>query len=328
MLPELGARSDHPVAVPQGSLDLNHLSHEAIVRYHVFAIDKTLGRPYLAMEFVDGMSLVDMFKRGPMDPDDARRLLVRLASGLAVAHEAGVIHRDLSPDNIVLPGGRVDRAKIIDFGIARSTGVGGETLLGGSFAGKYNFVSPEQLGMAGGQVTERSDIYSLGLVLAAVLRGKTIDMTGSQVDVIEKRRSVPDLTGIDPRMRPVLEAMLQPDPRNRPASMMEIVEGLRDLEPSRTRSAWEDAPAATLSPQQPAPQTAPPFATAGAPILDDGWPPATSRTPAPWRSPRKTPRRRPHRSSPAHRRCRMSVRRRRRWTLRARANPAGSAFLS
>ena len=54
---------------------LNHLSHEAIVRYHVFAIDQAIGRPYLAMEFVDGLSLVDMFERGPMDPENARKLL-------------------------------------------------------------------------------------------------------------------------------------------------------------------------------------------------------------------------------------------------------------
>ena len=54
---------------------LNHLSHEAIVRYHVFAIDQALGRPYLAMEFVDGMSLADMFARGPMPAEDARTLL-------------------------------------------------------------------------------------------------------------------------------------------------------------------------------------------------------------------------------------------------------------
>ena len=150
---------------------LNHLSHEAIVRYHVFAIDQALGRPYLAMEFVDGVALADMMAQGPMPPADARTLLYRVASGLAAAHEAGVIHRDLSPDNIILPGGKVGRAKIIDFGIARSANVGGETLLGGVFAGKYNFVSPEQLGMYGGEVTGRSDIYSLGLVMAAALRG-------------------------------------------------------------------------------------------------------------------------------------------------------------
>lgn len=220
---------------------LNHLFHEAIVRYHVFAIDQAIGRPYLAMEFVDGLSLVDMFSHGPMAPAEARILLARLASGLAAAHEAGIIHRDLSPDNIILPGGKVERAKIIDFGIARSATVGGETLLGGVFAGKYNFVSPEQLGMFGGEVTEQSDIYSLGLVMAAALRGAPLDMSGSQVEVIEKRRVVPDLAMIDQSLRSVLEAMLQPDPHNRPKDMTELGglvastrEPKRTLEPTVT----------------------------------------------------------------------------------------------
>ena len=233
---------------------LNHLSHAAIVRYHVFAIDQAIGRPYLAMEFVDGLSLVDMFPQGPMAPADARALLARLASGLAAAHEAGIIHRDLSPDNIILPGGKVGRAKIIDFGIARSATVGGETLLGGVFAGKYNFVSPEQLGMFGAEVTEQSDIYSLGLVMAAALRGAPLDMSGSQVEVIEKRRVVPDLSAIDASLRPILEAMLQPDPRNRPRDMAELGELVapareprRTLEPTVTNPVPPVAPTVRIS---------------------------------------------------------------------------------
>jgi filamentous hemagglutinin family protein len=202
---------------------LNHLSHDAIVRYHVFTIDAGIGRPYLAMEFVNGLSLFDIMRSGPMPADVVGRLCHRLASGLNAAHEAGTVHRDLSPDNIILPGGNVDRAKIIDFGIARSANVGGETLIGGRFAGKYNYVSPEQLGLFGGEVTEQSDIYSLGLVLAAALRGKPLEMSGSQFEVVEKRRSVPDLTGIDDSLRPIIETMLQPDPTDRPASMADIV---------------------------------------------------------------------------------------------------------
>ena len=207
---------------------LNHLSHDAVVRYHVFTIDPGIGRPYLAMEFVDGPSLFDIIRLGAMPLPDVRRLCHRLASGLSAVHQAGAIHRDLSPDNIILPGGRVERAKIIDFGIARSATVGGETLIGGKFAGKYNYVSPEQLGLYGGEVSEQSDIYSLGLVLAAALRGKPLDMSGSQFEVIEKRRTVPDLSDIDPDFRDVLEAMLQPDPRDRPASMAEIARATRD----------------------------------------------------------------------------------------------------
>ncbi|RWN25895.1 MAG: serine/threonine protein kinase [Mesorhizobium sp.] len=201
---------------------LNHLSHDAVVRYHVFTIDPGIGRPYLAMEFVDGESLYDIMRRGPMPTDEVRKLCHRLASGLSAVHQAGAIHRDLSPDNIILPGCRVDRAKIIDFGIARSATVGGETLIGGKFAGKYNYVSPEQLGLYSGDVSEQSDIYSLGLVLAAALRGKPIDMSGSQFEIIEKRRAVPDLSDIDDDFRDIVEAMLQPDPRDRPVSMADI----------------------------------------------------------------------------------------------------------
>ena len=210
------------------ALILNHLSHEAIVRYHVFTIDPGIRRPYLAMEFVDGKSLFDVMRHGAMPTADVRKLCHRIASGLSAAHEAGTVHRDLSPDNIILPEGKVECAKIIDFGIARSGKVGGETLIGGRFAGKYNYVSPEQLGLYGGEVSKQSDIYSLGLVLAAVLRGKPLDMGGSQFEVVEKRRSVPDLSGIDDDFRPMIEAMLQPDPRNRPASMADIARATRD----------------------------------------------------------------------------------------------------
>ncbi|SJM32550.1 serine/threonine-protein kinase [Mesorhizobium delmotii] len=207
---------------------LNHLSHDAVVRYHVFTIDPGIGRPYLAMEFVDGQSLFDIMRRGPMPTEDVRKLCHRLASGLSAVHQAGAIHRDLSPDNIILPGGRVERAKIIDFGIARSATVGGETLIGGKFAGKYNYVSPEQLGLYSGEVSEQSDIYSLGLVLAAALRGKPIDMGGSQFEIVEKRRTVPDLSEIDGDFRGIVEAMLQPDPQDRPISMADIAKVTRD----------------------------------------------------------------------------------------------------
>ncbi|RUU48152.1 serine/threonine protein kinase, partial [Mesorhizobium sp. M6A.T.Ca.TU.002.02.2.1] len=222
---------------------LNHLSHDAVVRYHVFTIDPGIGRPYLAMEFVDGQSLFDVMRRGPMPTEDVRKLCHRLASGLSAVHQAGAIHRDLSPDNIILLGGRVERAKIIDFGIARSATVGGETLIGGKFAGKYNYVSPEQLGLYSGDVSEQSDIYSLGLVLAAALRGKPIDMGGSQFEIVEKRRTVPDLSDIDADFRGIVEAMLQPDPQDRPISMADIARMTRD------DTGEETTPPASITPR-------------------------------------------------------------------------------
>ncbi len=215
---------------------LNHLNHEAIVRYYVFSIDPVLSRPYLAMEYVDGPSLAAHVKTVPLAASDFMPLLRRLADGLHRAHGAGVIHRDMSPDNVILPDGLVQNAKIIDFGIARSANVGGETLLGGSFAGKYNFVSPEQLGLYGGEVTPKSDIYSLALVMAAAMRGRPLEMSGTQVDIIEKRRSVPDLSGIPKQFHPVLSAMLMPDPAKRPADMAAIRDW-PDTQPSSKSSS-------------------------------------------------------------------------------------------
>ena len=95
-------------------------------------------------------------------------------------------------------------AKVIDFGIARSLKRTEATIIGGGFAGKYNYASPEQFGLAGGEVTFKSDIYSFGLVLAAALRGRPIDMSGSEVEAIAKRSVVPDLSDIDQAIRPLI----------------------------------------------------------------------------------------------------------------------------
>jgi serine/threonine protein kinase len=201
---------------------LHNLQHEAIVRYYVFTIEPVLRRPYLAMEFVEGQSLSALIKREPLTYEAVRSLLKRVAAGLHVAHERGIIHRDVSSDNIMIPGGDVARAKIIDFGIARSTQMSEHTIIGGGFAGKYNYVSPEQLGLFGGDVRAKSDIYSLGLVLVEALTGQPIDMGGSQAAVLDKRRKVPDLGPVDLRIRPLLEKMLQPDPAARPESMAHV----------------------------------------------------------------------------------------------------------
>ena len=175
------------------------------------------------MEFVAGPSLSTRLESGPLEPEAVYRLVIRLASALQAVHDRNVIHRDLSPDNIILQNSDVGQAKIIDFGISRAN-TGGPTIIGDGFAGKVNYVSPEQVGIFDGKVTARSDIYSLGLVIAEALTGKQIDMGGTQAQIVEKRRHLPPLEGIDNRFRPLLEAMLQPDPSNRPATMGDIAE--------------------------------------------------------------------------------------------------------
>ncbi len=200
---------------------LHNLPHDAIVRYFLFTVEPTLQRPYLAMEFVDGTSLSEMLQPGPLHFETLVKLTRRVASGLQAAHERGIVHRDVSPDNIIVPREGVTRAKIIDFGIARLVQLGDPTIIGSGFAGKENYVSPEQVGLFGGEVTPKSDVYSLGLVIFHAITGQKLDMGGTQFQLVEKRSRVPDLSAVDRRFSPLLERMLQPDPANRP-SMADI----------------------------------------------------------------------------------------------------------
>jgi serine/threonine-protein kinase len=202
---------------------LHRLHHEAIIRYFVFSVDPKLNRTYLAMEFVEGEPLSKMLRRGPLPVEAVRRLARRVALGLSAAHKREIIHRDVSSGNIIIQHGDVDEAKIIDFGIARSTKAA-TTLIDVGFAGKFNYVSPEQLGLFGGDVSARSDIYSLGLVLLEALRGAPADMGGTHLEVVEKRKSVPDLAGVDASLRPAIERMLQPDPDRRQQSMQAVAD--------------------------------------------------------------------------------------------------------
>lgn len=198
------------------------IQHEAIVRYFTFSIDPDLGRPYMAMEFAGGPALADrLADKGALDEDELTTLRKRIAGGLGAAHRKGVIHRDISSDNIILVHENVSEAKIIDFGIAKSSSSEG-TLIGSGFAGKLNYVSPEQLGLAGGEITAMSDIYSLGLVFAEAAIGKPLPMGGSHVDVTEKRKVVPDLSEVPIHIRPLIEWMLQPDPADRPGDLSEV----------------------------------------------------------------------------------------------------------
>ncbi|HEY0439829.1 MAG TPA: serine/threonine-protein kinase, partial [Xanthobacteraceae bacterium] len=224
MLPEFADNEQALALFRKEASALHKLAHEAIVRYYVFSVEPTLHRPYLAMEFVEGQTLSQLLARGPLTYEATVSLMKRIAGGLQVAHERGIIHRDVTPDNIIIPsGGDVARAKIIDFGIAKSTEIGGaKTVIGVGFAGKANYVSPEQLGLYGGVVTPKSDIYSFGLVLAQALTGRPLNMGGNQVEVIEKRHKVPDLGNIEMRFRPLIDRMLQPSPNDRPESMAAV----------------------------------------------------------------------------------------------------------
>ncbi len=208
----------------QEARTLRTVKNDAVVEYQGLMLDEH-GRRYLVMEFADGPSLAAVLKERRFTPAEVRALRDRLALGLAAAHEKGIYHRDISPDNVILPGGRIENTKIIDFGIAKSTATGEKTIIGGDFAGKYSYASPEQAGMYGGKVDARSDIYSLGLVLAsaAIGFGGKLDMGSSLSSVFEARQKVPDLSKLPAELRGDIAAMLQPKPEDRPQSMQQLV---------------------------------------------------------------------------------------------------------
>lgn len=223
MLPAMAADEKVVAMFRKEARTLTKLQHEALVSYRVLAQEPNLGVLYIVTEFIEGTELADMLGKVQRTPEELAGLLRRLASGLGAAHKLGAIHRDMSPDNVLLAGGDVHQAKIIDFGIAKDLDASSATIVGDGFAGKLNYVAPEQLGDYGREVGPWTDVYSLALVILAVANGKNVNMSGSLVDAIDKRRKGPDISAIPANIKPVIEAMLRPDPKERLRSMEDVI---------------------------------------------------------------------------------------------------------
>ncbi|QMW23359.1 serine/threonine-protein kinase [Sandaracinobacteroides saxicola] len=224
ILPQYAADQQFMALFRREASALERIGHDALVKYRTLAFDRGTQINYLAIEYVDGPSMADALSGEPTDPAVVKRVLRRLAQGLGAAHEAGVIHRDLSPDNVLLPGGNIERAKIIDFGIAKDTNPGEKSVVGDAFAGKFGYAAPEIFGKYGRKIGPWSDIYSLALVIAALARGTPIDMGITIVDALDARAAVPDLSDIAPELQPVLAKMLAPDPADRFQTMDEVAD--------------------------------------------------------------------------------------------------------
>lgn len=205
---------------------LTRLRHDALIHYRAIQQEPDLGIPYIISDYIDGPKLSDVI--GAPVPDAAQCLLLlrRLADGLSHAHGLGAVHRDLSPDNILLENGALAHAKIIDFGIAKDVLPGSGTILDGDFAGRFEYASPEQLGEFGGEVGPPSDVYSLGLVMLAVATGRKPRMGGGLVEAIRKRLKGPDLSEVPETLRPIFAKMLVADPKDRLASMSAVLQAL------------------------------------------------------------------------------------------------------
>lgn len=204
---------------------LAQVRHDAVVAYEGLFRDEE-GRRFLVMEFVEGPSLRAVLAARRLEPDEVMRLRTRLAEGLAAVHAHGLIHRNISPDAIILPQGDAARAKLTDFGFATTPEARDPTLIGTNLAARFAFASPEQLGLFEGHLDSRSDIYSLGLVLAAAAIGfgRTLDMGVSPAAAIAARQKPPDLTQVPVGLRPVIAPLLMPRPEDRPASLRALIE--------------------------------------------------------------------------------------------------------
>ena len=228
ILPHLAADPSVQAMFRKEARTLTRLNHPALVQYRVLAQEPQLGAFYIVTEYVEGENLSDLLK--DLDPSqaDLRMLAKRLAEGLAAAHALGAIHRDISPDNIMLERGRLDHAKIIDFGIAKDLDASTGTIIGDGFAGKLNYVAPEQLGDFNREVGPWTDVYSLALTILAVAGKQNVNMGATLVEAVDKRRAGPDLSMAPAELRPVLEKMLRPNPADRARSMEEVIQLLAD----------------------------------------------------------------------------------------------------
>jgi len=247
MLPSLAADAKVQAMFRKEARTLTRLAHPAVVQYRVLAHEPLLNVLYIVTEFVDGVELTAVL--GQIHPDSAelRRLIRRLADGLRAAHELGAVHRDMSPDNILLPDRRLDRARIIDFGIAKDLDPSKATIVGDGFAGKLAYVAPEQFGDFGREIGPWTDIYSLGLVILAVATGRDVDMGSTLVEAVDKRRQGVDLSPIPEDLRPIMERMLAADPAKRARSMDEVL-GMLDEQGRTTIPPVTSFPTTSIPP--------------------------------------------------------------------------------
>jgi tetratricopeptide (TPR) repeat protein len=148
---------------------LSQLSHPNVVRYLQDGLTAD-GRPYFAMEWLEGEALSSRLARGAMAVPEGLRLFRRIAEALACAHAAGIVHRDIKPSNILLLNGAVDRTKLIDFGLARVGGAGTTTATG-QVLGTPEYMAPEQA-RGSAVVDARADVFALGCVVFRALSGR------------------------------------------------------------------------------------------------------------------------------------------------------------
>jgi eukaryotic-like serine/threonine-protein kinase len=189
------------------------LSHPNLVT--VYDVGEEDGLPYIVMEYVDGETLAELMRReGPLPADRAVDLLLQVCAGLEHAHAAGLVHRDIKPQNLLVRRDGV--AKIADFGIARTIQSTQLTQVG-TVLGTAAYLAPEQA--VGEQVTAAADIYSVGVVGYELLTGRTPYEFETLADLTLKQQEPPAaISDVPPHVDAAIRRSLALDPAARPAS--------------------------------------------------------------------------------------------------------------
>lgn len=215
---------------------LSELRHPGIVRYVAHGKDAD-GFPYLAMEWLDGEDLAARLARESLTVGESVELVRRAAEALHVAHSRGVIHRDIKPSNLFLCGGRIDRVKLLDFGIARMhASPSGALARNGIVIGTPGYMSPEQA--MDGLLDARTDIFSLGCVLFECLAGEPPFLAEDNMALLAKillqdAPRIRDIRGdIDPALDEILACMLAKDVNARYADALLVAHALAQLDAS------------------------------------------------------------------------------------------------
>lgn len=220
------------------------VSHPNVCR--VYDIGEAEGLPFLSMEYVDGEDLSTLLRRiGRLPCDKAIELSRKACAGLAAAHSKGVIHRDLKPHNIMLD--RHGELLICDFGLAA---VASELNAAEIRQGTPAYMAPEQL--KGTEVSQASDIYSLGLVLYELFTGKRA-YTAPNINEMLNQQEAMSLTSmtshagdIDPAVENIIRRCLDPLPTNRPQSALSVAAALPGGDPLAAALAAGQTPSPEL----------------------------------------------------------------------------------
>ncbi|TPE49092.1 serine/threonine-protein kinase [Amaricoccus solimangrovi] len=216
--------------------EMRAIASDAVVRY-TDCSRSAEGHVYLVMDYVDGTPLSDWLEAGGADPGDLMTVARRVSEGLVATHARNIVHRDLSPDNIILRGGDPGQAVIIDFGIAKDANAGARTIVGDGFAGKYEYAAPEQMN---GHAEPRSDLYALGALLLATFRGQVPDAGGSPGAIVASKQRPLDTGGVPEPLRGLIERLADPDPARRPPSAAAVLSEIDALgKPSPERGKPE-----------------------------------------------------------------------------------------